>query len=132
MAKEIIGGMDSLMAKLDALGGNVMEALAESVRVTTLAAQGSAKRWVPVKTGNLKDHIWVRWENGKAKFTGVVYNNVEYAVHVEMGTYDGGGEGKGMAPRPYMTPALNEHRYTFSAEAKVRLHIAINSIVRGG
>lgn len=120
MAVEI-KGLDSLMRKLDAMGGNVMGALKKATKETTLAAQGSAKYNAPVDTGNLRLNVNTKFEDSAEKTTGIVYDNVEYAVYQELGTVN-------MAAQPYMMPALEENKGTFENLAKKHLKDAINKL----
>lgn len=86
MAKEIIG-LESLIKKLDKMGGNTKQALQRAVQNTTLAAQNSAKKHCitgKIAGGNLKQNIFVKFEDDR--LTGVVFNNVPYAQYIEFGT----------------------------------------------
>lgn len=120
----VIEGVDKLIRKLDKLGGNSMQELRIAVLRTTAAAHGSAKAYAPVDTGALKQSISMRSEGDDTKFTGIVFTNSPYSLYQEMGTVN-------MAAQPYMMPALNEHRTTFEAEAKLRLERAIAKAVSG-
>jgi HK97 gp10 family phage protein len=75
-----IKGLDSLMAKLDAMGGNVLDALEKATKQTALAAQADAQANAPVDTGNLKQSISTEHERSIEAATSTVYTNVEYAV----------------------------------------------------
>lgn len=88
MAVEI-KGLDSLMHKLDRMGGNVLDALDKAVRETALVAQGDARGNAPVDTGNLKQSISTEHERSTEAATSKVYTNVEYAI-------------KGMSQMPVM------------------------------
>lgn len=90
----------------------------------------SAKQKAPKGTGELRNSITSRVERDGENMVGVVYTPVEYAPYVEYGTglFAEGGNGRkdvpwcykddkgewhstsGMAPQPYMRPALDENR----------------------
>jgi HK97 gp10 family phage protein len=116
----VIEGLDSLMFKLDRMGGNVLDALTLAVKTTTMSAMDDARSIVPIDTSNLHDHILTRWEPSSNGFTGVVFDNVEYADYVERGTTNEFG-GIRMAAQPYMMPALNQNRAYFEAQARKEL-----------
>jgi len=116
-----IGGLDSLMRKLNSMGGNAQKALGKAVDNTTLSAQTSAKMRAPVDTGNLRDHIFVKTEHTSNKSEGTVYDNVEYAIYQELGTSK-------MAAQPYMMPALEENKTTFEMQARMNLISAIRKL----
>lgn len=101
-----IKGLDSLMAKLDSLGGDVLDALGKAVHQTTEVAREDAAAFSPEDTGRLRQSIDRRMEEGETAVTGTVYTNVEYAVFQEMGTYK-------MAAQPFMMPSLNANKSTF-------------------
>ena len=117
MAVEI-KGLDSLMHKLDRMGGNVLDALEKATKQTSLAAQADARYNAPVDTGNLKQSISTEHERSTEAATSTVYTNVEYALYQEMGTVN-------MAAHPYMMPALNANKNVFPYLAKRELNKAI-------
>jgi HK97 gp10 family phage protein len=84
-----IKGLDSLMAKLNAMGGDVLDALEKATKQTALAAQADARHNAPVDTGNLKQSISTEHERSTEAATSTVYTNVEYAI-------------KGMSQMPVM------------------------------
>lgn len=116
----VIEGLDSLMFKLDRMGGNVLDALTRAVKETTKTAMDDARSIVPIDTSNLHDHILTRWEPSSNGFTGVVFDNVEYADYVERGTTNEFG-GIRTRAKPYMMPALNQNRDYFEAQARKEL-----------
>ena len=117
MAVEI-KGLDSLMRKLDRMGGNVLDALEKATKQTALAAQADARDNAPVDTGNLKQSISTEHERSAEAATSTVYTNVEYGLYQEMGTVN-------MAAHPYMMPALNANKSTFEQLARKELETAI-------
>ena len=124
MAVEI-KGLDSLMHKLDRMGGNVLDALEKATKQTALAAQADARDNAPVDTGNLKQSISTEHERSIKAATSTVYTNVEYALYQEMGTVK-------MAAHPYMMPALNANKSTFEQLARKELETAIKRTAGGG
>lgn len=124
MAVEI-KGLDSLMAKLNAMGGNVLDALEKATKQTALAAQADARDNAPVDTGNLKQSISTEHERSIEAATSTVYTNVEYGLYQEMGTVK-------MAAHPYMMPALNANKSTFEQLARKELETAIKRTAGGG
>ena len=124
MAVEI-KGLDSLMRKLDRMGGNVLDALEKATKQTALAAQADARDNAPVDTGNLKQSISTEHERSIEAATSTVYTNVEYGLYQEMGTVK-------MAAHPYMMPALNANKSTFEQLARKELKTAIKRTAGGG
>mgnify|MGYP001162039358 CR=1 FL=1 len=79
--------------------------------------QQEAKAVVPVRTGNLRDHIAVETYEGYT--TAMVHTSgVPYAARVEYGFvgYDSLGRYYNQAPRPYLTPAAELVRPRFIDE----------------
>lgn len=77
-----------------------------------MLAEGFAKDKCPVDTGNLRNSISYKVVDDDV----YIGTNVEYAVYVEMGTgshYAGGSAIKGMEARPYLKPAVTEHRSVY-------------------
>lgn len=122
MAVEI-KGLDSLMAKLNAMGGDVLEALGEAVFQTTLIAQSDAEVFVAVDTGALKTSISGDIDIDAGSVVGKVYTNSPYAVYQEMGTVK-------MAAHPYMKPAANANESVFQYLAKRELQRAIRKAAK--
>lgn len=121
-----INGLDSLMKKLNAIGGNSDEVLQEGLMLAGKQVQTSAKSNCPVNTGQLRNSIEVKpIENGVS-----IGTNVEYAICVEYGTgskgspevahttkekwvYKSGDKfftTRGNKPQPFLHPALNQNR----------------------
>lgn len=101
------------------------EKVASGLQKAVLLVERSAKMKAPKGDGELRRSIQSRVDGN----VGYVYTNLEYAPYVEYGTglfaeeggrkevpwhyKDENGEWhstKGMKPRPYMRPALNENR----------------------
>ena len=97
----------SLKSLAAALKGYVDEALNQAAQLCV----AEAKRFAPVRTGRLRDSIRIL-EKGEGYVT--VGSDVEYAPHVEFGTYR-------MAPRSFLRPAIWDAVYTFQEMIKVRV-----------
>ena len=126
MAVEI-KGLDSLMAKLNAMGGNVLDALGKAVEQTTQAAISDAEANVAVDTGMLKQSI-VHGSDvvyNTDSVTGIVGTSAYYAIYQEMGTVK-------MAAHPFLMPALNANKSTFEQLARKELETAIKRTAGGG
>jgi HK97 gp10 family phage protein len=136
----IIKGLDSLMAKLNALGGNVEKAIKRGVVATTEKARADAQG---MTKGTVRGSIRAKYE--KDGMVGVVYTNNPHAMYVEFGTGPVGAanhagtspnvgvsytlrkswvynkDGKfyrtsGQPARPYMYPAAKMNEGTFQNE----------------
>ena len=116
-----IKGLDSLMQKLDSMGGNVLDALDGAVKVITLSAKSNARDLAPKDTGMLKLSVSHEFERDSTSSTGTVYAFMPYAIHQELGTYK-------MDANPYMMPAFNAHRSAFKAESAKRIESAIKKL----
>lgn len=81
-------GLDSLLRKLDALGGEQLKqrALKEGVAQAAAQVQGDAKMLCPVNDGQLRNSIQTKTHVERDKVVGVVSTNVEHAPYVEFGT----------------------------------------------
>jgi len=126
MAVEI-KGLDSLMAKLNAMGGNVLDALGKAVEQTTQVAISDAEANVAVDTGMLKQSI-VHGSDvvyNTDSVTGIVGTSAYYAIYQEMGTVK-------MAAHPFLMPALNANKSTFEQHARKELETAIKRTAGGG
>jgi HK97 gp10 family phage protein len=115
-----IKGLDSLMHKLDRMGGNVLDALGKAVKVTTEIAKGDAEYNAPVDTGMLRQSLSHGTDvvYSEDSVVGTVGTSAYYAEFVELGTVN-------MAARPYMMPALNANKSTFEQLARKELETAI-------
>jgi len=122
MAVEI-KGLDSLMAKLNAMGGNVLDALGEAVATTGIIAQADARAFVAVDTGALKASISSDIDFTATSVEAKVFTNNPYALYQEMGTVK-------MAAHPYMMPALNDNKSTFEYLAKRELKKALRKAAK--
>lgn len=123
-----VTGLEKLIGKLHALGGNVDEVVDEALQQGAKKIQNDAKRLIKAKnafdTGRLHGSITVeKIPNGYS-----VGTNVEYAPYIEYGTGEKGDPtaphtarkfwrykdengnwhtSKGIRARPYLRPAFN-------------------------
>ena len=119
----VIKGLDSLMRKLDSMGGNVLDALDNAVKQTSLYAQGEARANAPVDTGALKGSISTEFDRNAESATGTVYTNIEYGLYQEMGTVN-------MPAHPFMVPAAKASENVFEHNAKNELEKAIRKAAK--
>jgi HK97 gp10 family phage protein len=122
-----IKGLDSLMAKLDAMGGNVLDALGKAVEQTTEVAKSDAQDNAPVDTGMLVQSLThgTDVEYNADSVIGTVGTSAYYAAYQEFGTVN-------MAAHPYLMPALNANKSTFEHLARKELEMAIKRTAGGG
>lgn len=85
MSNSIVG-LNSLLKKLNSLGGNVEETLYTSIAKQTKLVQGEAKELCAVDTGDLRESIKDNTRKYKNKIVGSVSTNMEHAPYVEFGT----------------------------------------------
>lgn len=124
-------GLNSLLGKLDALGGNSNKALKVGITQAIKKVQGDAKGLAPVAYvdgGRLRDSIQEKVEQNGDIITAKVSTNVEYAHYVEFGTGQAGESSasppkwdgelsyrqdwSGMQAQPYLYPALKQNEET--------------------
>lgn len=97
-------GLESLLKKLNALGGNVEETLYKSIQNQGQLVKDDAQDLVPVDTGDLKKSIHRETKKLKGKMSVRVYTNSDHAAYVEFGTGKVGEastEGKYPGPLSY-------------------------------
>lgn len=85
MGKSFVG-LDSLLKKLDKLGGNVDEVLYKSMQQQGELVKGDAKDLCPVDIGDLRKSIKKQTKRYKGKIVATVYTNSDHAAYVEFGT----------------------------------------------
>ena len=91
----MIIGLNSLILKLNKLAS---EDFQQELQISAQRVEDTAKQLCPVDTGNLRDSIsHIVYTNGNAE----IYTNVEYAPHVEYGTWK-------QRPQPFMEPAIRQ------------------------
>lgn len=81
-----IEGLDSLLKKLNALKGNVEEALKQGILAGSLLVEKDAKLNVKTSTGVLRESINHEVINDKKSIVGIIGTNIKYAPYVELGT----------------------------------------------
>lgn len=81
-----VKGLDSLLKKLDKLGGNVDEVLYKSMQQQGELVKGDAKDLCPVDLGDLRQSIKRETKRYKGKIVSKVYTNSDHAAYVEFGT----------------------------------------------
>lgn len=152
-----IKGLNSLMKKLDNLGGDVEKTLYQSVNKMGLFVQREAKELAPVDTGDLKQSIICTTVQANNKISSVISTNSDHAAYVEFGTGKKGEntpvEGKypgtlaykqdkwrvnipdvgvrwieGQPAQPYLYPALKNNRDEVIRNIKNDLQGAIREI----
>ncbi|MDU5106529.1 MULTISPECIES: HK97-gp10 family putative phage morphogenesis protein [unclassified Clostridium] len=148
MGKSVVG-LDSLLKKLNKLGGNIDEVLTQSIGEQTKLVQGDAKDLCPVDMGDLRNSIKGNVKKYNGRIVGVVSTNSDHAAYVEFGTGKVGERTnkntsvnvsykqdkwlvnipdvgprwiEGQSAQPYLYPALknNEERIIENIKADVR------------
>lgn len=140
-----IKGLNSLIRKLDALGGNSQKALKTGIRKGTMLVQGDAKELAPIgDSGLLRNSIQTKVEEKNGNITGKVSTNVEYAAYVEFGTGQRGEaspsppkspenlsyrqDWAGMDAQPFLYPALNQNKENVKKIAKEEVKKEIRKV----
>lgn len=120
-------GLEIIVEKIDKLKD--VKGYEDALKKACTLVERTAKQKAPKGTGELRRSITSKVVSNGDELRGVVYTPLEYAPYVEYGTglfaEDGGrtdvpwnyqdDEGNwhstsGMAPRPFMRPALDENR----------------------
>jgi HK97 gp10 family phage protein len=86
---------DALAQLLESTSGPV----AKDLLRRTIKVESAAKRLCPVDTGRLRSSITHSVERDAKGLAGIVGTDVEYGIHVELGT-------RRSRPQPYLRPAL--------------------------
>lgn len=90
-------------------------------------AESYAKQLCPVDTGNLRNSITHTSRDEGSSVVVTIGSAVQYAPFVELGTgrnYEkSGGHGtfEGMKPRPYLRPAIENHKEQYKAVLKAEM-----------
>lgn len=79
-------GVETLLKRLNSLGGNVEETLYISISKQTMLVQGEAKELCPIDTGDLRNSIKTNTKKNKNKIVGSIHTNSDHAAYVEFGT----------------------------------------------
>lgn len=120
----VIKGLDSLMRKLNALGGNSEQAAIKGMQKATLLVEGDAKDLCAVDTGQLRNSINSKVEVSNGEVIGIVGTNVSHGAYVEFGTGQRGAASPqppevdvsysqdwvGMEAQPFLYPALRQNK----------------------
>ncbi|MEK4628107.1 HK97-gp10 family putative phage morphogenesis protein [Solibacillus sp. FSL R7-0682] len=140
-----IRGLDSLIRKLDSLGGNSQKALKKGIQKATLQVQGDAKDLAPIgDSGFLRNSIQAKTEEKNDVITGKVSTDLFYGPYVEFGTGQR-GEGSpsppkspldvsyrqdwtGMEAQPYLYPALKQNEENVKMMVKEELKKEIRKL----
>lgn len=85
MGKSVVG-LDSLLKKLDKLGGNVDEVLYKSMQKQGKLVQGNAKDLCAVDLGDLRNSIISETIKESGKIVSTISTNNDHAAYVEFGT----------------------------------------------
>lgn len=141
-------GLDRLVRKLDALGGNSDKAVARGIASGVLKVQGDAKSLCPVDDGLLRNSIHADVKKNDGQIVGKVSTNVHYAPYVEFGTgqrgegspappkYDGElayrQDWKGMPAQPFLFPAIKQNEGYVRQAVTDSVQREINKITGGG
>lgn len=140
-----IKGMNSLMRKLDALGGNSQKALKTGIRKGAKLVQGDAKELAPVgDSGFLRNSIQEKTEEKSGVIIGKVSTNVEYGAYVEFGTGQRGEaspsppkspenlnyrqDWAGMDAQPFLYPAIQQNKENVKKIVKEELKKEIRKL----
>lgn len=105
-----VDDLNRIAADLSRAGRESGRRARQVVRKTALDVEATAKQFVPVDTGNLKNSIGtdVILDGGEGRIEAVVGPTAEYGAYVEFGT-------SRQAPAAYMGPALDRHSPGFAA-----------------
>ncbi len=130
-----VDGIDKLKGALTALSNSDFadHALRKGLTKAGKQVQATAKKLCPVDTGQLRNSIEVtQIENGVD-----IGTNVEYAPYVEFGTGQRGDSSvahrhdwDGMAPRPFLHPALQANKKNVVKIVQDTLQKEIDKVVK--
>lgn len=81
-----VDGLDKLLKKLEALNGDVNEALKQGILAGSLLVEKDAKLNVKTSTGVLRESINHEIVTGEKSIVGTIGTNLKYAPYVELGT----------------------------------------------
>ena len=121
-------GLEEVLSAIGELDD--IENLESAMGKACAVVERAAKQNAPKGTGELRNSITSRIDQDNGNTVGVVYTPVEYAPYVEYGTglFAEGGNGRkdvpwayqddkgewhstsGMAPQPFLRPALDDNR----------------------
>lgn len=122
-----IQGLDSLIRKLNQLGGNADDCMYRGIGKSMTVIEGDAKDLCPVDKGELRDSIHSDTKKVPQGVKGTCGTNKEYAAYVEYGTGQRGAQSPsppkgpingyredwaGMSAQPYLYPSLMQNKDT--------------------
>ena len=139
-----INGVESLLNKLDKLGGNSEVVLYKSLQKQGELVKSEAKTLCPVDSGDLRKSIRKSTKRYKGKIVARVYTNSDHAAYVEFGTGMRGEasntnsnvevaykqDWSGMEAQPYLYPALKNNEGKIVENIKEDLKKAIREVVK--
>lgn len=158
MGKSIVG-LDSLLKKLNKLGGNVDEVLFKSMQKQGQLVKDDAQDLCPVDISDLRQSIRRSTKRYKGKIVAKIYTNSDHAAYVEFGTgkvgqntavagkYPGALAYKqdkwlanipdvglryiaGQPAQPYLYPALKNNKERILGNIKVDVKRAIREVAK--
>lgn len=143
MSNSIVG-LDSLIKKLDKLGGNAEEVVKKSMQKNILLVKNEAKMLCPVKHGDLRKSISKQTIVRKGSIKGIIFTNSDHAAYVEFGTgirgqYSNSNtevnvtykqDWSGMEAQPYLYPALKNNKDKVLNEIEKDVKKAIREVAR--
>ena len=138
-----IRGLDSLIRKLNKLGGNADECMYKGIGKGMTVIEGDAKDLCPVDTGGLRNSIHSDTKREGGVIKGTCGTNSSYSAYVEYGTGQKGsaspsppkGPGasyredwSGMSAQPYLYPSLIQNKETVKDLCTEELNEAIRKL----
>lgn len=135
-------GMNSLIRKLNQLGGNAENVLFHSVKECTVFVKDDARLRCLEDTGELRRSINCSTKKEKSKIIGTVGTNKEYAAYVEFGTGQRGQatntqqnisysqEWVGRKAQPFLYPALKDNETQISNKIKNDLQKEVRRLTK--
>lgn len=99
-----IKGLNSLLNKLDKLGGDITEPIKDGLEEVTFKMVGQAKQLARVRTGAMRNSIINEVEKvSDTKVVGQFGTNIEYAIFNELGTSK-------MTAQPFINPGFEAYK----------------------